>query len=102
MAELKVFAIFDLKAACYTPPMVFPHSSMAIRSFGDIVSQKDTPVGLHPEDYALHELGTFDNCSGLFVALNVPHPISNALDFVIDHSSDSIMSPPVGCMSNDV
>lgn len=66
--KLKVFSVFDSKAAFFGNPFFDQREASAIRSFGDAVKSNDPMNGFakHPEDYSLFMLGEFDNETGEF------------------------------------
>lgn len=64
--HLEMFAIYDKKAGAYLPPFFLPNVAMAVRTFCDCVTDDGHQFGKHPEDYSLHQFGSFDQTSGLF------------------------------------
>lgn len=78
---LKLFTIYDGAALAFMRPFVAQSDGSAIREFSDIVNSDDHPIALHPEDYALFSLGTFDEGTGELVAVNPPHSLGNAVTF---------------------
>lgn len=64
-----VFAIYDQKANAYLTPFFLPTAAMAVRVFSDCVNSDDHQFGKHPNDYTLWHLGTFDDVTCQFVAL---------------------------------
>lgn len=65
---MKVFSVFDAKAAFFGNPFYDQREGSAIRAFGDAVNKEDVNNGFynHPEDYSLYMLGEFDNDTGAF------------------------------------
>lgn len=63
-----VCAVFDSAALAYGQPFFVPAIGSALRSFTDEVNRKaqDNALAMHPEDYTLHMLGTFDDERGVF------------------------------------
>lgn len=63
---LKIFSVFDSKAAFFGNPFVDQREASAIRAFRDAVNKPDENNGFfrHPEDYSLFLLGVFDNETG--------------------------------------
>ncbi len=57
----RIFVIFDAKARAYLPPFFLPEAGQATRAFSDMVNNPEHQFGLHPEDYTLFEIGTFDD-----------------------------------------
>ncbi len=64
--KVSVYAIYDVKAKCYSSPFFLPHDGLAVRSFGDLVSDPESRVSVHPKDFDLFRLSTFDDCAGCF------------------------------------
>jgi hypothetical protein len=67
-----VYAVVDLKIGSYSQPFFVPAKGVATRTFTDAVADTSSMLYKHPEDYALYELGTFDDVSGLFENLEKP------------------------------
>lgn len=63
-----VCAVWDSAAGAYGQPFFVPALGSAIRSFTDEVNRKapDNALNMHPEDYTLHVLATFDDERGIF------------------------------------
>lgn len=79
---LKVFSVFDEKSAFFGQPFFLPHNGVALRSFSDLVSDPQTSVNRHPEDFKLYLIGTFDDNSGGLTSLAQPEFLANATDYV--------------------
>lgn len=78
----KVFGVFDLKAAAYLQPFFSCNPGSAIRAFGDAVRDGKSPLAIHPEDYQLFELGSFDDNAGLLVGNSPVKFLSAGVDHV--------------------
>lgn len=78
----KVFAIRDAKTEAFMRPFFVPTNGVAIRSFSDEVNNRESELAKHPEDYALFELGVFDDSNGSFDLLEQPKSLGLALEFV--------------------
>lgn len=72
---LKMFGVYDVKAAAYLPPFFIVHVNLAKRTFSDCVNDPKHPFGMHPEDYSLHELGMFDDTTGRVESYENPQPL---------------------------
>lgn len=59
------FSIFDTASGAYMRPFVAHADGEASRMFGDLVQDKEHPVGMHPEDYSLFRLGSFNDQSAI-------------------------------------
>lgn len=80
--EMKVFAVFDIKAKAYMQPFFGGNAGSAMRAFGDEVVKDGSPIGRHPEDYQLFELGLFNDNTGVLSGLPNAKVLCTALDFV--------------------
>lgn len=63
----KVFAIFDKKTASYGQPFTSNHVALATRSVQQAVADLNTSLGQYPADFALYEVGLYDDASGELV-----------------------------------
>ena len=61
---LNCYAIFDKKALSFATPFFAPRDAVAVRSFEDLVRDKRSLVSQHPEDFALHLVGSFEPETG--------------------------------------
>lgn len=75
---LRCFAIFDRVAGFYAAPFYLASKGEAIRAFSDLAMDPNTAIFRHPGDYALFELGVFDNETGRSEFLAVPEHLANA------------------------
>lgn len=69
MAVLIVVAVHDRALDGFMRPFFVPSVGMAIRSFQDEVNRKsgnDAMISMHPEDYDLYQLGSWDEDNGVF------------------------------------
>lgn len=80
--KVRAFAVFDVKAQVYMPPFFFAERGQGHRQFFDIVQNKDHPIGLHPEDYSLFEVGQYDDATGLLEPYKGPELVCTALQCV--------------------
>ena len=62
--ELKVFAIYDSKVGVFRSLMVYSHAAQATRAFQTAVNTVDTELNTYPGDFALYQIGLFDEDSG--------------------------------------
>lgn len=69
---VRAFAIRDDKAESFMAPFFMPAVGQALRAFHDLVNDGAGPVGLHPGDYKLFQVGEFDDASGLLAGKSVP------------------------------
>lgn len=78
--KLKSFAIFDEKIGAYNPPFFERAVGLAVRTFGDAVNDEKSGLNKHPEDFALYEIGAYDEESGAFENLPKPHQLVRATE----------------------
>jgi len=66
--KMAVLAVRDIKTDQFSNPMFTPSIGSGQRAFTDAVNNqdKDNQLYLHPEDFELYELGTYDTQTGLF------------------------------------
>lgn len=83
MAKLIVLAVLDSAVSSFNRPFFVPARGAGIRAFTDEVSRKspDNAMANHPSDFALYDLGTWDEESGIFESKPVPERIAQAIDF---------------------
>lgn len=76
---MKIVTIYDKKAEAYALPMFFQSLGQAERSFGDIINDKQQPIGQHPADYIMFAIGEWDELKGVIsvfaVQINVAEGI---------------------------
>lgn len=96
--KLVMSCIHDVKGETYSQPWFTPTAAAAVRSFTDLVNdpQRGHTIFTHPEDYALFEMGTFDDVSGELVSHNIPKHLVSGSSVkkekpIIDRSSISVV-----------
>jgi len=62
--KLNIYSIFDSASGLYSRPFFTQSDAEAMRSFEDIATDAEHPIGKHPEDYSLHRIGIFDDNNG--------------------------------------
>lgn len=78
---LNMFAVYDAKANAFIQPFFLPNKAMAIRTFSECANNPKHQFCLHPSDFTLFELGTFDNETGLIETLPAHNPLGLAIEF---------------------
>lgn len=73
-----IFAIYDKKLGSYSIPFFSLTPGAASRSFLDACRDPRTDLAKHPEDFSLHQIGTYDQDSGACTAMPPEH-VCNAL-----------------------
>lgn len=77
-----VFAIFDSAIGAWMPPIYAKNKGDMLRQFSDAVNNRESVLFKHPGDYALYELGNWDDDKCLFDLLNQPVRLGLALEFI--------------------
>lgn len=78
---LRAFSVYDVKSDTYSAPFFKGTVGLALRDFADLVSDKSTTPGRHPEDFKLVELGSFDDSNGQLTSHDVPVGLGFGTDF---------------------
>lgn len=78
--RLVAVAVRDSAVDAFMRPFFVPTTAFAIRSFGEEMKNKESPMFAHPEDYALFEVGSFDEESGRFENVDSPRQLVRAVD----------------------
>lgn len=66
---IKAFALYDTKGGMFHTPFFMHHIGMAIRACVDLASDMNTTVGRHPNDFALYEIGAYDDATGTMASM---------------------------------
>lgn len=78
----KMFGVYDLKACAYLQPFFSINAGSAIRAFSDAANDGKSPIAVHPSDYQLFELGSFDDATGVLLPAAQQKLLCLASDFV--------------------
>ena len=65
--KLNIYSIFDTASGLYSRPFFTQSDAEAIRSFSDIATDAEHPIGRHPADYTLFRVGLWDDNNGKFI-----------------------------------
>ena len=79
---MKCFSVFDTKANMFGVPFFAVSVGVASRLFADLVADNRSTIYRYPADFALYEIGDFNETSGLFTSLDRPNHVCNASEFV--------------------
>lgn len=84
MSTFYVVAIKDVKAEVFLVPAFVGSTYSAIRSFGDQINHAadDNILYKHPEDFALYQLGVFEDDTGIVTPYSTPLLLANGSDSV--------------------
>jgi len=62
--NVNIYTVYDDKAEAYLPPFFLPTDGMAVRTFADCANDKEHNFCIHPSDYTLFRVGSFNNING--------------------------------------
>ena len=79
---MKCFSIFDSKANVFCEPFFAVSVGVASRMFADLVADSRSTVNRYPADFALYEIGYFNETPGLFTSFDRPSYVCSASEFV--------------------
>lgn len=79
--KLKLFTVRDSRVETFSPPMSMRHVGEAERWCADLVNDGKSIMSKNPEDFALFELGEWDDVSAEFKLLPQPHKIALCSSF---------------------
>lgn len=65
-------ALYDSKVRAFSQPFAAPSEEAAMRSVVDEAGRGDSMLHRHPEDFALHRLGIFDDGDGALIPETAP------------------------------
>lgn len=80
--QKKIFSVHDSKAEAYLTPIFVKTSGEAIRMFENSCKNKESQFALHPSDFTLCEIGSYNEESAELISLEKPVLLSNASEFV--------------------
>jgi len=83
--EMKAYSIRDAKAEIFNPPFYKKTHGEAERDFTTLCRDEKSQVSKYPEDYDLYWVGSFDDASGKFEALDTPQHIIKAVQISKEH-----------------
>jgi len=69
---VKVYAVYDAKAAAFGNPVFQSTEGIMRRNFEDACSDPKSPLVQHSADYSLYEIGSYDQNSGKLEAIQPP------------------------------
>lgn len=75
-----IVSLFDKKSRVYKNPFFVANTEVAVRSLGGAVNAKEpSDLTQFPEDFSLHQIGTFDDETGVITPIGAPVHICNAI-----------------------
>lgn len=76
---MRIFTVFDTKAAIYGQPFYAVTDGIALRMFSDAVNNNspDNALNRYPEDFTLYYIGEFDDVTGSVTGNLTPMLVAN-------------------------
>ena len=76
---MRIFTVYDTKAAIYGQPFYAVTDGIALRMFSDAVnnSAPDNALNRYPEDFTLYYIGEFDDATGSVTGNLTPMFVAN-------------------------
>ena len=78
------YAVYDRKAEMFSPPFLEVKDGTAIRAIQDAIASKDHPFAKHPEDFSLHQLGIFDDETGIITPNEKPVKLQEVEKLIVE------------------
>lgn len=79
---MNIYSVFDKKAGVYNVPFFLQNNALAVRAFADLVNHDDSMISRFPEDFALYNIGSYDDKTGVCKSLIPAVFMNNATEFV--------------------
>jgi len=79
--KLNLYAVFDSVAGMHLTPFVAQNHGVAVRSFGDQCGNPNSPFHIHPDNYILFHIGTYDLQSARVENCERAERLGTAMDF---------------------
>lgn len=73
MAKLKIYSIRDNRTEAFMRPFFLQNNSVLDRALIDAVNNPETQFHQHPEDYAVYDLGEFNEQTGEITSIPPIH-----------------------------
>lgn len=79
---LNIYSIYDDAANAYMSPFFMHNHGLATRAFTDQVnSENPNQISEHPEQFALFQIGEYDDTTGLITSLGSPKPMGRGNEY---------------------
>lgn len=88
MAKLIVYAVFDSKISTYAQPFFMRTKGEALRGWQEVANDPKTQISKYPGDFALMELGTYDESTGQFENHRAPVNCGLAIEYKSQEASN--------------
>jgi len=79
---INMYSVYDSKAKAYALPWFADNHEVAIRAFSTKINRKDNELSMHPEDYTLFCVGSFDTQTAELTPLVPNDTLGKAIEYV--------------------
>lgn len=83
MSTKGLYSIYDLKTLAYSPPFMAHANGDAIRSFQELINDKQSMPSKYPADFYLVKLGEFDERTGVLLPESHLEPLVLGVDVAV-------------------
>jgi len=80
---MKLYSIYDTKSESFGPLLEMHNDGVAIREMTETVNQGNGMLSLHPQDFHLYDLGSFDRQTGSLTLADPRRSVCCLLDLKI-------------------
>lgn len=81
---LKSYSVYCAAAKAFMTPFFVAHEEQAIRAMECEVMNPKSNISLYPEDYALYEIGTFNDATGELSELSTIKKVATAFRIKVE------------------
>lgn len=86
MALLNIYTLRDTRTEAFHRPFFLQNRAVLERAIHDALSDENNMICLHPEDYQIYSLGTYDERTGEITPTPATH-LFNAIDVKGDNNA---------------
>lgn len=80
MSKIKMYSVYDSKAAAYNQPFYAPAHGAAIRNITTLANDGKSLISTYPGDYTLFAIGEFDELTGKLESYATPQSLGTGLE----------------------
>lgn len=77
----RAMSLRDHRVGVFHPPHFFRHEGEALRMLENMVNNPESLVYKVPQDFAIYEVGSYDDASGVFEPLKAPRHVAEAAEY---------------------
>lgn len=78
----KVYSVYDKKAMFFSSPIIVDFPVQAERALQQEASNPNSQLHQYPDDFAMYQIGEFDESRGTLIPLDVPLHFHEVAEFV--------------------